>query len=125
MANLNIFTAKKKYMRDFKKEVFQNFKTGNSHFRNYFRSLDPEQDGNYTIFGAFGEMLRDILIGEINDDALLMKQCKFIDSISSAHDSEWNNVLKIEIFSILNTKELIKLRSFLSEDSNKLLEVYL
>ncbi|WP_341902096.1 hypothetical protein [Fluviicola taffensis] len=112
-------------MRDFKKELFQNFKKGNVHFRNYFRNLDPDQDGNYTIFGVFGELLRDILIGEIDDHELFLKQCAFIDLITSTKDAEWNNIMKLEVFSILNTKELIKLQPFLSEESKKLLEAYL
>jgi len=112
-------------MRDFKKELFQNFKKENVHFRNYFRNLDPDQDGNYTIFGVFGELLRDILIGKINDYELLIKQCAFIDLITSTKDPEWNNIMKLEVFSILNTKELIKLQPFLSEKSKKLLEAYL
>ncbi len=115
----------KEYIRNFRKELFQKFEKGNVHFREYFRNIDPEQDGNYTVFGIFGELLRDILMEKINDNELLIKQCAFIDVITSMQDPEWNNVMKSEIFSILNTKELIKLRSFLSGDSKKLLEVYL
>lgn len=88
------------------------FKKGNAHFNNYFRNLDPEQDGNYTVFGAFGEMLEDLLTGKINDVELLIKQCAFIDLIISTQDTEWNNVMKSEVFSILDRTELIKLRSF-------------
>lgn len=111
-------------MKDFKKELFKNFNRY-SYFKNYFRGLDPEQDGTYMVFGAFGELLEDLLLGKIDNHKLFMKQCAFIDEICSVHDAEWNNVLRSEVFSIMNTKELLKLQPFLSEDSNKQLSIYL
>lgn len=111
-------------MRDFIKELYQQFE-GNPHFDSYFRSVDPDQDESYMIFGAFGELLRDILTGKIEDDALLVNQCAFIDLITAIQDPEWNNVMRSEVFSILNTKELLKLQPLLSEASNKQLGIYL
>jgi hypothetical protein len=109
-------------MRDFRKELYRKFE-GNPHFDFYARHVD--RDGNYASFSAFGDLLRDILLGKIDDDKLFMKLCAFIDEICSELDPEWNNIMRSEVFSILNTKELLKLQHFLSDDSNKQLGVYL
>jgi hypothetical protein len=111
-------------MRDFKKELYQQFE-GHPRFDFYFRFINPDQDGSYNVFGAFGDLLRDILIDKINDNELFLKQCAFIDLIISTQDPEWNNVMRSEVFSILDRKELRKLQLFLSKASNKELEIYL
>ena len=109
-------------MKDFRKELYRHFGR-NPHFNGYAAFID--KDGNYASFGAFGDLLRDILLEKIDDHALLVKQCSFIDEIAAVNDAEWNNVLKSEVFSILNNTELIKLEAMLSEESNRLLRIYL
>ncbi len=109
-------------MKDFRKELYRRFE-GNPHFRAHVSHID--RTGNYASFGAFGDLLHDILLGKIDDHELIIRQCALIDEICAVHDPEWNNVLRCEVFSIMNTKELLKLQTFLSEDSNKQLEVYL
>lgn len=111
-------------MSDFIKRLYQRFE-GNPHFDEYFWSIDPDQDGNYTVFGAFGELVQDLLTGKIDDNKLLIELCQFIDFVIDSNDNEWVNVVKSEIFSILNSAELIKLQSFLSKESNKELNTFL
>lgn len=94
-------------------------------FMTYFRGIEPEQDGNYTIVGAFGEWHRDLLTGKIHDEELLIKQCAWIDAVIATQDAEWINVIRSEVFSILNTNELVKLRSLVSAEAVKQVEVFL
>ena len=109
-------------MKDFRKELYRKFGRYKD-FIPYYRHTD--QDGNYASFGAFGDLLHDILKEKIVHRKLLLKQCAFIDEISAENDPEWNNILKMEIFSMMNNKELLKLQELLSEDSNRLLRIYL
>ena len=108
-------------MKDFRKELYRKFGR-NRRFIPYYAHVDRE--GNYASFGAFGELLHDILLDKIDDHKLFLKQCAFIDEICSEDDPEWNNIMRMEIFSPMNTKELLKLQTFLSEDSNKQLRIY-
>lgn len=109
-------------MKDFRKELYQRFGR-NRQFIPYYAHV--YQEGNYSSFGAFGDLLHDILLDKIDDHKLFLKQCAFIDEICSEQDTEWNNILRMEVFSIMNAKELLKLQPFLSADSNKQLGIYL
>lgn len=94
-------------------------------FMTYFRGIEPEQDGAYMVVGAFGAWHRDLLTGKIHDEELLIKQCAWIDAVIATQDAEWIHVMRSEVFSILNTNELVKWRSLVSAGSAKQVEVFL
>lgn len=111
-------------MNNLTKILFEAFKN-DPQFENYFWEIDPEQDGNYTTFGVFGEVLRDLLIGKIEDNEFLEKQCTFINQIILVKNLEWTNVIKSEVFSILDKTELIKLEMLLSVEAKDVLAVFI
>ncbi|MFK7785957.1 MAG: hypothetical protein AB8B56_12615 [Crocinitomicaceae bacterium] len=111
-------------MNNLTKILFQAF-SEDPQFEIYFWEIDPDQDGNYATFGVYGEVLKSLLIGKITDDEFLGKLCSFLNQVIFQGNPEWTNVLRSEVFSILDKAELIKLDSILSEDARKIVAEYL
>lgn len=111
-------------MINFSQKLFDTFE-GQANFDSYLVGLDTDQDGNYTIFGACGELIRDLLKKTIDNQTLLIQLIEFIDEILTSNDSEWENVIKSEIISILDNAELKQLKSLLSDKSKPFVEFYL
>ena len=102
------------------KQLFKEFE-GNSLFDKYFIGLDIEQDGPYMVFGAFGELFNDLLKGNIKDEGLRLHQCDFINQVLVINDPEIENVIKSEVFSVLDRKEIKLLKTLLTEDAYSML----
>ena len=111
-------------MNNLTKILFEAF-SKDPQFEIYFWEIDPDQDGNYATFGVFGEVLRDLLTRKIEDAEFLSKQCAFINQIILEENPEWTNVIKSEVFSILDRSEIYKLETMLSQEANEVLMRFL
>lgn len=111
-------------MINFSQKLFDTFE-GQPIFDRSFAIIDPDQDGNYTVFGSCGDLVRSLLNNKVEDQVLLIQLTKFIDNVLTSKDPEWENVIKSEVISILNNDELIKLRPLLSEKAHPFVDFYL
>jgi len=104
--------------------LFDKFE-GDELFDKYFSLVDTDEEDLYFVFHSFSELFKDLLDEKVKKEKLFTRLCDFIDFTVSLENKEVDNVLKSEIFGVLNMEEKEKaiLKSYLSDKAFEMLNL--